>query len=249
MSSLPSQPPSPPIQRRDGDSAWRPLAASVLLGIVGAVEVTIAYLAWRNQLPAQVPDHFDLAGQTNGTLPPELLLGLGILTIAAVTAVFLGVLWMVVRSPPLSIHHRPAFVRPLLIIQASFVVVAWPLVSTLLFASAAGVLPVVGAELGLATGLLGVIPLLATVAVLVGLRGQRLPQTAASPGDPAPAPAFLGVGGPIELTCSSCGQNFRLSGVPLLAPHMGIGGQGSLYVRCANCGERGWDVVVARRTP
>ena len=224
----------------------RPVAVAIGLGLIGVGEVLAVFLAVESRLPPVVTDHFGVTGQPNGSLAPLSLLVFETGMVAAIAAVFALFLAAVARSVPLMTQLRGRHERPLLALEGVIVVGIFPLVAGLLFASAAGVLPVAGSGLGLVMLVIGLVsPVAILLVLLVGSQRhvRTLPALSASG---APYPAAFAVGGPIELSCSSCGQEFRLSGVPLFAPHLGVGQFGSLYLRCPRCGEQGWDQVRGR---
>lgn len=231
--------------RRVEPASWsRSALASAALGILGLVATFVPYVVLRARLPAEVPDHFGVNGQPDGSLPPAAALGVALAESLLVTLVFFLVIWRTSRSAPLAAQARGRAAPPLLVLQGVLVVGILPTLWGLVFASAAGELVLTGPRLGLLLALVGIVP--AAVLILVFVRLWRPPALAPlSPSSEATeTPVFLGVGRPVELQCSSCGQRFRLAGVPLLAPHMGVGGARSLYVRCPRCGERGWDELV-----
>lgn len=238
--------PATNLLRKGGNPSRAPIARSIALGITGAIEVILVFLLVRDRLPSEVTDHFGLNGVANGSLPPGALLGVELGQIGVLSAVFLAIVWLSGRSATLTHQVGSRLTKALLIMQGAVVVGLIPLLSGLLFASSAGELSVTGSALGLLTLSIGLVPLVALFAVLHFRNREALQKWSPSQSGTAPAPAFLGVGRPIELTCSSCGQLFRLSGVPLFAPHMAVGLHGSFYVRCPLCGERGWDALVAR---
>jgi hypothetical protein len=234
------------ISRAESHPSRAPAVAAATLGAIGALEVLAVYLVLRGRLPSQVPWHFGVGGQPNGSAPVLLVLGLNLGVVLLVSAAFLGLQWWGTRSVPLARQFAGTLVRPLLVLQGIIVVGILPVVSGLLFAEAAG---------AVGTSDPGVEPLLVLVGaltapvilvvLLIESRG-RVGTVTAVASDPQPTPVPLAVGGPIEMKCSACGEAFRLSGIPLLAPHIGVGRTGSLYLRCPRCGERGWDQIVGR---
>jgi hypothetical protein len=234
------------VRPSEGSRARWPLLVSAGLGLLGILEVVAVYLDLQARLPASVPDHFGVSGQVNGALPPTTLVAVELGTISAVAIVFFVILRWGARSPPLAAQFQQSLVLPLLIMEGTIVVAAVPTISGLLFASAAGVWGVSGQGLGLVALAVGLLPLIILAVVLLRSGRSRIPTVPKSTLGDAPTPALLGVGGPVELACSSCGETFRLSGVPLLSPHMGFAGKGSLYVRCPRCGERGWDSIMGK---
>ena len=244
--NAPSGPPTPTVHRVGGTPSGRALLIASLLGTAGVIEVTVPFLILSPKLPGNIIDHFGIDGQPNGSLPAGLFMAVVLGTIFALTLVFLALLYFSSRSPALSTGHGARITRLLLILDGTMVVGVLPLISLLLLASASGVWSVTGQGLGGAVFAVGVLPLAAITVALLATGRARLPRRLDSGGAAAPRQAFLGVGGGIELSCSACGEAFQLSGVPLLAPHWGAGGRGSIYMRCPRCGERGWDAVVAR---
>ncbi|MCI4373780.1 MAG: hypothetical protein L3K02_09110 [Thermoplasmata archaeon] len=137
-------------------------------------------------------------------------------------------------------------VRPLLVLQVLVGVGILPLVFGLLFVEEAGAVGSPNLALEILLTLIGVLtaPIILVVALLASRRRVRTLPPSRTGETPVSEP--LAVGGPIEERCSGCGGPFRISGVPLLAPHVGVGQTGSLYLRCPRCGERGWDPIVGR---
>jgi hypothetical protein len=246
MSALNGGSPTPEIRRVGASPHGEPALYSAVIGAVSGLEVLAVYLAVQGRLPAQVPDHFSISGAVNGSLPPLVLLLVTFAEIAGMTAIFAGILWWSVRSVPLALHFRGKIERTLLGLQAAITMVVIPVITGLIYVSAAGVVNLPGNELGEATNILGFL----FAAVILGFAVlQAHHWTRNVPGSPDSGPrvrARSGIGGPIEMVCSSCGEHFQVSGVPLFTPHIGVGRVGSLYLRCPRCGERGWNVVLGR---
>lgn len=232
----------PSLRRVDGRPFAAVSVASLAIGVAGALEVLVGYGLTASRLPGRVPDHFGPTGNVDGWMPPAEFLAVSLAVILGVTGLFTLVISGVARSPALVSYHGRGFDRPLLFIEACIVLVALPTTYVLLLLSAAGFLSVSPGTLALGTAAAGLVPLVA-VAWVALRRDPDPPAPSILPGGSPEAPAHvtLGVGGAVDLLCSSCGETFRLAGVPLFAPHLGLAGQGSLYVRCPRCGERGWD--------
>lgn len=222
------------------------LPRSVLLAVLGCLEVVVPFLLVWSRLPSSVPDHYGLNSAPNAFASPLTVLGLNLALTAGVSVVFFLVLWGSERSVPLKTQFRGRLSGALLLIQGALVLIGFPLISGIMFASAAGLFSLTGTGLGVLFLVIGLsIPAVILGAALLDAR-RRTRTVPTSHGSPTPIKARWAVGGPIELACSSCGKHFVLSGVPVLAPHMGIGQFGSLYLRCPLCGERGWDAVIGR---
>jgi hypothetical protein len=221
------------------------VGAAVLLAVIGAAEILAVFFALRSRLPALVAWHFGFTGQPNGWASPALAVTVEVAQVAGISLVFVVMQWWIGRSVPLSVGLRGRLPRPLLALQGVIVVVVIPLVSAFVFATAAGVLPISDTLLGVGLTVLGVG---AAIGIFIGLlwSGRGAVPTVAPSQTKVPRHAHFSVGGPIELVCPACGERYRLDGVPLFAPHMGVGRVGSLYLRCPRCGERGWNNVVGR---
>lgn len=226
-------------------SRTAPLLA-VLIAAIATAEIVAGYLPLQGRLPPRVAVHFGLSGAPDGWLPPALALLSEVVTVVALSAVFVVLQAWIARSAPLTAQFRGRIARPLLVFQAVLVAGIIPAVSTLEFASAAGVIAISGRPLGILFLEIGLLSA-AAILVVAGLTtGRPTPRV----GGPTPATrgyrARFAVGGPIELRCPACGEQYWLNGVPVFAPHLGVGRFGSLYLRCRRCGERGWNAVVAR---
>ena len=222
-----------------------PVRLAAAFAVLGVVEILVVYLLLQSRLPGQVAWHFGVSGQPDGWETPEVVLAVELAQVMVLSLVFVVMQWWIARSAPLAVAFRGRIVRPLLALQAVIVVGIFPLVSGLLFASAAGDLGISGAPLG---ALFLVIGLGSAGALLValGLHGRgRIPTVRGAAGEMSHRARFA-VGGPIELNCPACGEQYRLNGVPLFSPHLGVGRVGSLYLRCPRCGELGWNTIVAR---
>ena len=219
---------------------------ALAIGGLGALELGAIYLAFYGRLPRQVPSHLGASGAVNGWLTPmQLLLG-EVALVAVTTVLFTAVLAWYARSAPLRKRHGTVFVRPLLGLLGAIVVCSVPLTFGALMWNAVGGAPFSGGFLGPTLEAISLIPVLAAILLLVAARGRRVPEAHDPMLRAQAAPVLLGVGPPIALTCGACGQAFVLEAVPLLAPHMALGGDASLWVRCARCGERGWCAVTRR---
>jgi hypothetical protein len=221
-----------------------PVGIATMLGVLGIVEVLVVFVALQSRLPGQVPVHFGFGGPPNGWETPIVALELELVEVAAISFVFIVMQWWIARSTPLTVAFGGRLVRPLLAFQAVIVVGILPVVSGLLFASAAGVLGISGAPLGDLFLALGV-GSAALILVVLGLYGRHRIPTVPGSTTATTQHARFAVGGPIELSCPACGERYHLNGVPLFVPHLGVGRVGSLYVRCPRCGERGWNTIVA----
>jgi hypothetical protein len=222
-----------------------PVWLAILFGVAGVIETIVPYLLLESRLPGQMAWHYGFTGQPNGWASPSLALAVSLLEVVVLSLVFIILQWWVARTPALAETFRGRMAPPLLGVQAVIVVVILPVVSGLLFANAAGVSGIAGLPLGVLFLVIGVGSAVA-ILLLLGIRGVR--QT---PSVPALSPtkthrARFTVGGPIELVCPACGDRYRLDGVPLFAPHLGVGRVGALYLRCPRCGESGWNTVVGR---
>jgi len=218
---------------------------SILLASLGGVEIVALYLAWRPKLPPEVAVHFGVTGRPDGYLSPVGALVAALLEVALISLVFIVAQWWIARSVPLFLYFGEAVPRTLLWFQGAVVVAILPLVTGLTFASAAGAIAISGTSLGLLFLGIGVGSAATIFALLLFQVRGRLPTVSRQPAS-ATYPAPAAVGGPIEVSCPACGENYRLQGVPLLAPHLGVSRFGSLYLRCPRCGERGWKMIVAR---
>ncbi|MCI4360614.1 MAG: hypothetical protein L3J91_02835, partial [Thermoplasmata archaeon] len=215
-------------------------------GAVELGELVAIYLAFRARLPTEVADHVGPTGTPNGWLPPLEVFEASALTLLSIAVVFSLLLLGLARSAALRFHHGSAFARPVLALDGALAVVSIPATLLVLPANAAGATSFSPTTEGGLVTALRLVPVLAALVLLVAGRRQR-PPIAHDPRQRAGAyPAFRGVGGPVEFSCGACGNTFVLDGVPIFAPHMAIRGQGSIYLRCPRCGERGWCAVVRR---
>jgi hypothetical protein len=214
------------------------------LGALGVLEVMVGFLTIQPRLPPEVPDHFGLAGNANGALPPLQFLGVELASVLLIALMFVALIVLAARSPALRRNYGATLARQLLWLEASIVAVLIPGINETVLLRAGGLWAPPAPELSLVFVALGIAPLLVIALVVARFGGGR----ARAPTGPATTAvrgtAFAGVGDPIELSCASCGRPFLLPAVPLFAPHMGLGGQRSLYVRCPSCGERNWDRVL-----
>jgi hypothetical protein len=244
--------PARPVSATAGEPP-HPLSHACLigagLGALGVLEVTAGFLAIQVRLPPELPDHFGPAGNADGALPPTQFLVVEVASVLLIALVFVAIIVLGARSPSLRRTHSAALARPLLWLEGSIVAVVIPGIDELVLLRAGGVWAPSAPELSLAFVVVALAPLLAIALVVARFGGGR----AWAPTGPATTSVtetpFAGVGNPIELSCASCGRAFVLSSVPLFAPHMGLGGQGSLYVRCPICGVRSWNRVVRRVRP
>lgn len=244
MTSAALPEPQPSISEAEPPRARRPLLLSVLLTSIGVAELVATYLLALPRLPAQFPDHFGVNGQVNGVASPAVFFGVELLTLVAAGTLFGVMQAWIGRSVPLAAIHRGGLGPPLLLIQGSLVLVVIPVGALLLLGDAAGWFGLPYLDVAELSGISALGP---TITVLLLLRYRYYTPVPHRPPSTAPtARPFAAVGGPVELQCSACGQRYQLSGVPLFAPHLGLAGSGSLYLRCPRCGERGWNRLVAR---
>jgi hypothetical protein len=230
-----------PSAPADGGPRW-----AAVIGAAGLVEVLVLFLAFRARLPTEVPDHFAATGTADGWLAPVQLLEVQLFLVASVAVLITAVLIGAARSSALRFHHGRAFVRPLLGLEAAVTLVSVPGSFAVVLLNALGTPAIAPSTMALLLNGLGVFPIVVIIGLLVASRGQRLP-SAHDPVRRAGAEhAFLGIGGHVEFSCPACGGTFVLDGIPLLAPHMAFGGEGSIYLRCPRCGERGWCAIVRR---
>jgi hypothetical protein len=213
---------------------------TMLLGGVAGIAATLAvYAELSARLPAEIPDHFSLTGQVNGSLPPGEFVEVGVVLVAGLTILFTAILYGVSRSAVLERIHGARLAYGILALGLVFCAGVQPTAWSLLLASAAGVLPLSGGTLDAIVVAADALPVLLLVAILLALRATSHTGPVGGPG--TPTPSLLG---PVELLCSSCGERFRLDRFPLLAPHMGMGTSASLYLKCPRCGERGWNTLL-----
>jgi hypothetical protein len=243
-----------PLNRSIGTVTSHALGLAVGLGLLGAAEVAAAFVALMPNLPATIPDHFDLGGNVNGAVPRTGFLAGELVLIGGLTAVFALLIALTGRSAPLSHQFGSSFLRPLLAFEASVVTLSVPAIAVITLVRAAGVWNPGPETVGLALFASGLIPLGAVLLVVVPAYGpgrwaeghgaERVQTPSTLPR--ARASVRFGLGAPVEMQCSACGEPFELAAIPLLAPHMGLGGEGSLYITCPRCGERGWDPILRR---
>jgi hypothetical protein len=224
----------------------RTVAISWTLGGIGALAVLAVYLPLAARLPDRVPWHFALNGDPNGWITPIDLLGVSLLEIGIVTAVFALFLRWTGGSAALVAQFGAALDGPILLLEGIVVAGIFPLVAGLLFAGDAGAIPESGARLGQLLNVVGFVSPVVIIGGALWAVRRHVRTVPPGPGGEWTGRPNVAVGGPTEMRCSSCGEQFRLTGVPLLAPHIGVGPFGSLYVRCPRCGERGWNAVVGR---
>ena len=236
---------APKIVEFHPSSRRAPLEIGVLLALAGFAEVLGVFLALRSRVPAQVAWHFGVSGRPDAWASPLDTLAFAAVEIAVISAVFLLALWWIGRSPALAAAFRGRVSAPLLALQGVVVVGLLPLVFGLTFASAAGAIGISGTPLGQLFLVLG-LGSAGAILVVLGLLGRGLvPKVRSSVPEPTHHARFA-VGGPVDLACPACGEKYRIDGVPLLAPHIGIGRVGSLYLKCPRCGESGWNAIVGK---
>ncbi len=240
----PAEPPG--LQRVTVTPRPRAVRIAVGLAALGTAETLAVYLAVAHRLPSQVVDHFGIDGSPNGALPPLLFLLVSVLEVLGISAVFIGMQAWVARSVSLAVQFRGRLPGPLLLLQGAIVVGVLPLTNGLLLTSAAGIFPWSGNQLGWLQFVIGVGSAVAILGAAFW-QGRQWTPVVPDPGGALPMYRIRGsVGAPVEMRCPSCGDRYLLSGVPLFAPHMGVGQFGSLYLQCPRCGERGWNQIVAR---
>ncbi len=144
---------------------------SVAFGVAGLLEVGLLYLLLESRLPASIPPQIAAPGLN---IPPGSTGGfvdIGLITLAVVAAVFVGLCALTWDTEPLelTLGRRTLRLDPVLGLEASLVVVGLPGTFDVILAGAAGVLPA-GFPIGAAALTLGLGPLLITTLLVLLFR-------------------------------------------------------------------------------
>jgi predicted RNA-binding Zn-ribbon protein involved in translation (DUF1610 family) len=216
-----SSPPQRPIRSippgpRSG--AWRWVAFA---GGLGALAIVVTFALLRSRLAAQIPSHFNAAGQVTARMTPEGFLLTALVTQLVVTGVLTTVLYASLRSGLIEQQQGPGIGRILGALLGVLAGVLPPISFIGVLLGDAGDAPAWAGNGGPGLPLLVAVPLL----VLALALSYRFRFHSSVPGS-------------ARFECSSCGESFSPPTWRwVIGPHIGA----SVYLTCPRCGETGWD--------